>query len=131
MTIYKAKNNLPVWCLVVLFNTQHGLLLWTIWTFCRIIAYFWWFKPIFKNVYTLFWNKIYTSEQRILNCINNIPDKYLLTCLFSCYAKHGVIFSKNWLRQMGLHFISYLSMLTSTILSRTLFVEIKILYQLI
>ena len=32
---------------------------------------------------------------------------------------------------MGLHSINYLSKLTSTILSRTLFVEIKILYQMI
>ena len=48
---------------------------------------------------------------------------------FLNYKKYRVKNSKNLVRQMGLHFISYLPKLTSTVLSRTLSVQIKILYQ--
>ena len=56
---------------------------------------------------------------------------------FLNYAKYRVIFSINWLQQIELHFISNLPELTSTVspkltsrvFSRTLFVEIKTLYQ--
>ena len=50
---------------------------------------------------------------------------------FLNYAKYRVKFSKNWVRQMGLYSVSYLPKLTSTILSRTLLIEVKILYYLI
>ena len=50
---------------------------------------------------------------------------------FLNYSKYRVKKSKNLVRKMGLHFISYLPKLTSTVLSRTLFERIKILYQLI
>ena len=50
---------------------------------------------------------------------------------FLNYAKDRVKFSKKLVRQIGLHFISYLPKLINTVLSRTLFVKVKILYQLI